>query len=181
MSTRTRKTTAASGVELPDCCPGGAAQVVRCISGIGMAESKGASPITHFLNVDLDIYSTDDLQPLVDSLGKKVIVLYVGKVRRKYCAHLELAKWTRSADTTILAFCGLIRGLPKAQRNLWDTATVRDFSIGIQAGIQPNPCDFAIEAKTLSAVSELAARIVLTVYPIEEAATEEEEDPGCTG
>ncbi|MGC9950216.1 MAG: hypothetical protein ABSF64_27950 [Bryobacteraceae bacterium] len=31
---------------------------------------------THFLNVDLDIYSKADFQPLVTALGKKVMVLY---------------------------------------------------------------------------------------------------------
>jgi hypothetical protein len=50
---------------------------------------------------------------------------------------------------------------------MWDAAKGRDFSIGIQAGTHPNPCDFAIEAKTLNAVSELGARIVLTIYPFE--------------
>jgi len=78
-----------------------------------------------------------------------------------------LTKITKSADSTIRAFCALIKALPKKDRERWDAAKVRDFSIGIQAGTHPNPCDFAIEAKTLTAVSELAARIVLTIYRFE--------------
>lgn len=131
-----------------------------------MAARKDDS-VTHFRNVDLDIYSMQDLQPLVHSFGRKVNVLYVGRDRRKFSAHLELAKITKSANSTIWAFCALIRALPKQKREIWDAAKVRDFSIGIQAGTHPNPCDFAIEAKTLNAVSELAARIVLTIYPFE--------------
>ena len=73
---------------------------------------------------------------------------------------------TKSADQTINAFCRLIRGLPQAERKLWDDAKVRDFSIGIQAGEEPSARDFAIEAKTVTAVSELNARIVLTVYGV---------------
>jgi hypothetical protein len=136
-----------------------------------MAARKDDSSITHFRNFDLDIYSVYDLQPLVHSFGRKVFVLYVGRDRRTFSAHLELAKITKSADSTIRAFCALIKALPKQEREMWDAAKVRDFSIGIQAGRHPNPCDFAIEAKTLNAVSELAARIVLTIYPFEEAAT----------
>jgi hypothetical protein len=132
-----------------------------------MAARKDDSSVTHFRNVDLDIYSMHDLQPLVHSFGRKVNILYVGRDRRKFCAHLELAKITKSANSTIWAFCALIRALPKRERERWDAAKVRDFSIGIQAGTHPNPCDFAIEAKTLNAVSELAARIVLTIYPFE--------------
>ncbi len=121
---------------------------------------------THFLNVDLDIYSKYDLQPLVKALGRKVIVLYVGRERKKYSAHLEVAKNVRTADSAIWAFCGLIEGLPKPRRALWNTANVRSFSIGIQAGMQPNSCDFVVRPKTLQAASLLGAQIILTVYAL---------------
>jgi hypothetical protein len=134
-----------------------------------MAKHKGGSSVTHFLNVDLDIYSTHDLQPLINSFGTKVIALFVGRERRKFCAHLEVAKTTKSADSTIRTFCALVRGLPRTERDRWNAAKVRDFSIGIQAGRQPNPCDFALEAETVRAVSELSARIVITVYAPEQS------------
>ena len=59
-----------------------------------------------FANVDLDIYSSDDLRPLVDGFGDKVIELWVGKVRRTYEAHLEIG-WSRKQTPTsiILRFC----------------------------------------------------------------------------
>jgi len=120
----------------------------------------------HFLNVDLDIYSKHNLQSLVKVLGRRVIVLYVGRERRKYSAHLEVAKNVRTADSAIWAFCGLIEGLPKPERALWNTANVRSFSIGIQAGMQPNPSDFIIRPKTVRAVSLLGAQIVLTIYAL---------------
>jgi hypothetical protein len=121
---------------------------------------------SEFLNVDLDVYSRSDLQPLVNSFGKKVIGLYVGRERRRYAAHLELAtyKTKPSADSTIRAFCALIRALPKTERELWNGAETREFSIGVQAGRQRFACDFRIEAQTVKAVAELGALIVLTVY-----------------
>jgi hypothetical protein len=134
-----------------------------------MAKHKGGSSVTHFLNVDLDIYSTYDLQPLINSFGRKVIALFVGREKRKFCAHLEVAKATKSADSTIRTFCALIRALPRTERDRWNVAKVRDFSIGIQAGNQPNPCDFVIKAETVREVSELAARIVITVYAPEQS------------
>jgi hypothetical protein len=82
---------------------------------------------THFLNVDLDIHSSSDLQPLVSTLGEKVIALYVGRERRTYSAHLELARLTQNADSTIRRFCALIESPPKAARKLWNNAKNRDF------------------------------------------------------
>ena len=129
-----------------------------------MELSKDHSSITEFLNVDLDIYAPFDLQPLVSSLGKKVIALFVGRERRSCTAHLELAGRAKSADSTIRGFCSLIQALPRAERQLWNRATRRDFSIGVQAGEQPNSSDFALEATTVQAAAQLGARIVLTVY-----------------
>ena len=141
--------------------------VHRCytVSVKDMELSKDHSSITEFLNVDLDIYAPFDLQPLVSSLGKKVITLYVGRERRRSCtAHLELAGRAKSADSTVRGFCALIQALPRAERQLWNRATRRDFSIGVQAGEQPNSSDFALEATTVQAAAQLGARIVLTVY-----------------
>jgi hypothetical protein len=126
---------------------------------------KKNAPDAKFLNVDLDVYSRSDLQPLVNGFGKKVDPLYVGRERRRYSAHLELAGIQRpSADATIRAFCSLIRALPKMERELWSGAKMREFSIGVQAGRQPFACDFRIEAQTVKAVADLGAAIVLTVY-----------------
>lgn len=44
---------------------------------------------TTFLNVDPDLFSRSDLQPLVTALGQKVFVLHVGRDRQTYSAHLE--------------------------------------------------------------------------------------------
>ena len=123
-----------------------------------------------FLNVDLDVYSGCDLQPLVNAFGKKAIALYVGRERGRYSAHLELAGLRKpSADSTIRAFCTLIRALPKTQRKLWEGAKSREFSVGVEAGQQPFACDFRIEAETVKSVAELDAVIVLTVYGPERA------------
>jgi len=129
-----------------------------------MAPKAEGSSVTQFLNVDLDISSRFDLQPLIDCLGRKVIALHVGRDRRRYWARIELARAMKSADSTIRAFCSLIRALPKEERHLWDSANSRDFSIGVQTGEQPHSCDFVVEAGTVAAVSELNGRIVFTIY-----------------
>jgi hypothetical protein len=119
---------------------------------------------THFLNVDLDISSGRDLQALVAALGKKVIVLYIGRIRRTHHAHLALANMSKTADATIRRFCALIEALPKVERDLWNTAKARDFNVGVQAGTQPYSSEFPLAAETLKAAYDLGARIAFTVY-----------------
>ena len=119
---------------------------------------------THFLNVDFDIYSKSNLEPLVAALGERVYVLYSGRHKRTYEAHLELASHPKSADSAIQKFAAMIGLLPKVQRNLWDTAKIRDFSIGMQAGMQPFSYNMPLARETVEAAAGLKARIVLTIY-----------------
>jgi hypothetical protein len=135
-----------------------------------MVICRGTPETTHFLNVDLDIYSRSNLAPLVSALGKKVFVLHEGRDKRTYCAHLEVTRITTNADSTVRAFCALIQSLPRAERKLWDTAKFRDFNIGVQAEAQPHSHRIVLAAETVKAASEVGARIVFTVYAPEGAA-----------
>jgi len=70
----------------------------------------------------------------------------------------------KTADATIRAFCRLIDHLPESERKIWDVATVRSFSIGVEAEIGSPVRDFQISGATVAAVSSIGAEIVLTVY-----------------
>jgi hypothetical protein len=134
-----------------------------------MVIQKGDTAATHFIEVDLDIYSARDLQPIVTTLSEAVSVLHVGRIKRTYSAHLELVKLTKTADKAIKEFCALLKSLPRAERQLWNTAKIRDFNIGVQAGAQPFCTEFALSSDTVRAASDLGARIVFTVYATEKA------------
>src|SRR5688572_26817002 len=119
---------------------------------------------TIFLNVDLDIASRSDLQPLVAALGQRVFPLYVGRIKRMYEAHLELSRSPRNPDKAIRSFAGLIHSLPNNERKLWETATIRDFNIGVQAGMHPHAYELSLSPETIEMISTLKARIVVTLY-----------------
>ena len=89
----------------------------------------------------------------------------VGRYKRTYKAVLELNRIAKAADSKILAFCALIRCLPKAERRLWNKAKERDFNIGIQVGARPFSERIALRENAVKAAAELGARIVFTVYP----------------
>jgi hypothetical protein len=122
---------------------------------------------TQFLNVDLDIFSKNDLQPLVSALGEKVDVLHIGSHKRTYETHLELGSYPspKSPDRAIRDFCKLIQGLSTETREIWDTAKIRQLNIGIAKGAEPPVHWFAIEAETIKAAAGINARIAITIYP----------------
>jgi hypothetical protein len=129
-----------------------------------MAGTRSESHLTQFLNVDLDISSRSDLRPLVEALGPRMIKLHAGRERGRHIARLALARTMKNADATIRRLCKLIADLPPGLRRVWDAASTRDFSIGVQAGREPMACDFTVEPATVKAAADLNARIVFTVY-----------------
>lgn len=125
----------------------------------------GGSPgTTKFLNVDLDLYSKSDLEPLVSALGKNVFVLSSGREGRKFSAHLELSSSPASADAAIRGFVVLMLRLPRAARRLWNEATSRTFNVGIQGGRIPRCYELEIAPRTIREVASLKANLVVTVY-----------------
>jgi hypothetical protein len=126
---------------------------------------------TLFLNVDLDIRSKSNLQPLVDAMGDKIIVMYVGRVKRYHQARLELdgshrnaAGHKRSPEAIILGFCKVIGRLPPGARELWDDSKTREFDIGIESGKPYKFYWFDLSPKALQAALEVNAQIAVTIY-----------------
>ena len=131
---------------------------------------------THFLNVDLDIFSRARLDPIVDAFGEKVFVLHVGKWGRRYGAHFELrgsgiqpatasqTRVSKQADRLVQRFVGLVKQLPRPARQLWNNADSREFNVGIEAAARSRMFELRLEPKTLEAVATVDGRIVITVY-----------------
>ena len=127
-------------------------------------EGSGPNQATQFLNVDLDLYASVPLDRLVAAFGKNVLVLHVGKERRRFSAHLELATPPRDPDRALRRFVECVAALPPAARRLWRRAEIREFNIGIQAAAQPHSFEWHVSPKTLRAVAGVNARIGTTVY-----------------
>ena len=128
--------------------------------------------LASFLNVDLDIEAPYDLAPLVAALGEQIFDLYTGAVDDRFEAHLELHStetFQRSnPEVVIQAFITLLDQLPPDARLLWDRATKRDFNIGLQSGKKPPVFECALLPETLASIARLGARVVLTLYPVNE-------------
>jgi hypothetical protein len=121
---------------------------------------------THYVNVDLDVYAGVPLDGFVQALGDDALILYVGRGRRTYEAHVELASSHRamSADDTIGGLIRLIRRLRGVHRKVWNSAQRREFNIGIECGLEPHGFELRLEQGTLQAISDVRGVLVITVY-----------------
>ena len=120
---------------------------------------------THFIAVDLEVYSRKRLVGLVEALGEEVFVLYEGKHGSRYNASFELGdSWNLSADQEIRRLVKLVRALPPNARHLWRTAQSRVFNIGVQAEWTPHAYEFQLRHTTVEAVANVQGRIAITTY-----------------
>ena len=123
--------------------------------------------MTRYMNVDLDVYGDTPLDGLVQEWSDSVIVLLVGGSRKKYEAHVALASSVMdggSVDETIVGLTRLVRNLPRVHRKTWNSATRREFNIGIEAGLTPPAFELPLQERTLKAVIDVGGVVVVTVY-----------------
>ena len=117
-----------------------------------------------FLNVDLEVRSPTDLQPLIDDLGEDVVNLHAGRVHDHHLATFE-ATVTGDANHLIGYFCGLVDNLAPEARRSWDEAFSKVFDIGYEAGVGPKSYESDLQPETVAAVARVGAAIRVTIYP----------------
>lgn len=122
---------------------------------------------THFLNVDLDVWSRSPLDALVAAFGRAVFVHYVGPEDKRYGAHLSVAGGGDDADVLTRKLIRLVMKLPRGARKLWDQAQAREFNVGVQGGVKPHCYEIRIKPETLELVARLRGRMVVTIYAAE--------------
>lgn len=120
--------------------------------------------ITRFLNVDLVVESERDLSKLVEALGPSTFLLHHGDGDRCRRASFELDFGPGDAEVGIRAFLDLLGALPEAAASEFRAARRRTFDVGIQGGEFPRSFDLALSPQTIRGMSEIAARVVVTVY-----------------
>jgi hypothetical protein len=131
---------------------------------------------THFITVDLDVYSKRRLDALAKGFGEKAMVLHEGRWGRRCCAFFGSYGAVRTprrptgptCDEVIQEWLVLIKRLSPAARRLWRSAESRVFNIGIQAGHDPHALKTQVSARVIRQIEKLRASIVITTYPSEQ-------------
>lgn len=121
-----------------------------------------------FLNVDLEIESSESLKPIIDSFGEEVSVLFDGETSCGFTlASFEIRGLTfnRDADEIISNFCNLIENFSSNVKSIWDKCHSKKFDIGFESGNFPRSYKMEIRADTIERVAKLGVSIIVTIYP----------------
>jgi hypothetical protein len=119
---------------------------------------------TTFLNVDLDISSSENLTALAAALEPRLTALHVGRVSRKYLARFELRGQPRNPNAAIRALVSALEELKPRHRAIWKRASVLEFNIGFQAAHDAQPQEFRLDPEIVAMVARLKGKIVITIY-----------------
>lgn len=138
----------------------------------------------HFLNVDLEIKSSEDLQPLLDELTEDentMILYHQGFENNTDHATLETMSPTEfdessedydedktligSTDILINLFCNLIENLSVESRRVWDNCAEKQFDVGFASGNTEKVYHTEIRAETMKRCAAIGASVMITVYP----------------
>lgn len=118
-----------------------------------------------FLNIDLDLESTEDLSLLLRELGDAVVVMNNESENGVYKASLELAGLHGGAEYLFGCYIDLIDSLSGAAKDLWFKCTKREFDVGFESGSKPiGGIQEKLSAELLNALSRLNISLAITVY-----------------
>jgi hypothetical protein len=119
---------------------------------------------TRFLNVNLELVATTDVQPLLAHLEASTIELRNSVDDGNQTVWLELDADPSDPDEAIRGFAALIESLPDHLREQWAGCDDRCLNIGIERGLTPHASAFGISSETLVRIAGLTARLEITVY-----------------
>lgn len=125
-----------------------------------------------FLNADLEIFSESPLQPMIDEIGDRAMLLFGGPFSGEfpYMASYEIDHdpESKSPDALILAFCDLISSFSPTSRLLWDGARKRVIDLGYEVPPGCERIQDSIPSSTLLAMAGLGIHLAWTIYPRDE-------------
>jgi hypothetical protein len=137
----------------------------------------------YFINLDLELKSTESVQPLMKELADKVFSTHPGGFEELGMMELNPYKMIEGkeidlnktfddsedevggADIFINEFCELIESLSDSSKEIWDKCHRKEFDLGFQCGNTQKTFRTEIQASTIKRCAELGASIIFTVYP----------------
>ena len=129
-----------------------------------MSYADAVPAVTHFINVDLEVRSSMDLEPFADAMKAATHTLQCERLDSgEWILVVELADHPASAEVAIVGLLDVIDALPQAPQRLWRGARRRSFDIGIEA-IDGPTWKTELTPATLRRVADHDAVLELTIY-----------------
>lgn len=121
-------------------------------------------PTPHFLNVDLDVYSDTDLQPLITHWGQ-LLTLLTPEEAGTNCVRFEFVEPYPTASETIQHFCTVVESLPPDLLQFWYQCPKRILDIGYESGTERPMLQEALPTELLLKVAQYFTSLDISIYP----------------
>ena len=120
-----------------------------------------------FINVDLELRSSEDLTPLEAYFGRRVFLLHCAETDDGFLLAAEPVIGGELCADPLLCIdhlLALIESLPPHLRGLWDRCSARRLSYGFDGGIDGKPFSTVIDTTRVARIAAIGAEIELTLY-----------------
>jgi hypothetical protein len=124
---------------------------------------------THFLNIDLEIESKEDILILVEELSSKLCKLSYHECNGAYCASFEPHEF--EIERIISEYLSAITSLSDEGRRMWEACVKREFNLGFQAGVSPRGYEKFISQNSLKEILSVNGQLGITIYASEPSIT----------
>ena len=124
----------------------------------------------HFLNVDLEVQSREDLSLLAAELESRACLLHFQQEPGANFLVVEREDEPSGPglEATVVDLCTLVETLSPPARALWDRADLRVLDAGFDAVSGSPLAFFSMPPSLLRRVAAIGARLAVTVYPEDE-------------
>ncbi|MCB9747736.1 MAG: hypothetical protein H6755_04930 [Candidatus Omnitrophica bacterium] len=119
---------------------------------------------TAFLNIDLDLVCSENLNPLLSEIQNKTFNLYNKKHNGVYKVSIEINEQQNTPEKTLIEFCEIIEKLTPKSKKIWKKCTKKCFNIGFESKNGSHEYLTKITTSTLKRVVRLEADIEMTIY-----------------
>ena len=120
---------------------------------------------THFINIDLDLESSEPLDILIEEMkGIFLLLSYDKRPNGKYFAMFEVNDSFDTLAECLNIFFNGINSLSEKSKSEWNKVPKKEFNIGFQSGTKPLGFVSVITKNDVRKISELDASVAITVY-----------------
>lgn len=117
-----------------------------------------------YLNIDLDLYSTQEPVLLRQAFGEGYTVMCDEAHDSGFLLTLEGSSLAHP-DSCLEAFCSRVEAFDADTRAEWDACRRRVFDIGFESGSGELVLQATLQPDTLARLAALGAAVTITIYP----------------
>ena len=123
-----------------------------------------------YINIELEVSSSRDLQPLKRALGDRFSVNYCGEFQpgsHLLAGALESCEAGGSPEATAAGLCDLVESLSPSERKHWEQADDRVLDVGLEANLDRRVVVDLFSSQTIERIAQAGIRLAVSVYALE--------------